>query len=69
MSGKRPPPGGIFGALLLWPGDWTGLYVVPPGLLLCFITAGMNAWVLLIEIDRQTRAVQSFQAARGTGSN
>jgi hypothetical protein len=57
-SGKRPPPGGLFAALLLWRGDWTRLYVVPPGLLLCFITAGMNASVLLIEINRKTRAVR-----------
>jgi modulator of FtsH protease len=37
---------------LLWRNDWSGLYVLPAGLLLAFITSGMNAWVLLIEINR-----------------
>ncbi len=37
---------------LLWRGDWGGLYLLPAGLLLAFITSGMNAWVLLIEINR-----------------
>jgi hypothetical protein len=37
---------------LLWRNDWGGLYVLPAGLLLAFITSGMNAWVLLIEINR-----------------
>jgi hypothetical protein len=40
------------GAVLLWRGDWDGLYLLPAGLLLAFITAGINAWVLLIEINR-----------------
>ncbi len=39
-------------ATLLWRGDWNGLYVLPAGMLLSFITSGMNAWVLLIEINR-----------------
>jgi modulator of FtsH protease len=39
-------------ATLLWRGDWIGLYVLPAGMLLSFITSGMNAWVLLIEINR-----------------
>ena len=37
---------------LLWRGDWDGLYLLPPGLLLAFIMSGINAWVLLIEINR-----------------
>ena len=38
--------------VLVWRGDWIGLYLFPAGFLLCFLTAGMNAWVLLIEINR-----------------
>jgi modulator of FtsH protease len=40
------------GAILLVRGDWYGLYVLPLGVLFCFVTAGVNAWVLLIEINR-----------------
>jgi hypothetical protein len=39
-------------ALLLERNDWLGLFVLPAGILLAFITAGLNAWVLLIEINR-----------------
>jgi modulator of FtsH protease len=42
----------VAAATLLWRGDWIGLYVLPAGMLLSFITSGMNAWVLLIEINR-----------------
>jgi hypothetical protein len=42
----------ISAAVLLWRGSWTGLYGCPAGILLWFIAAGMNAWVLLIEINR-----------------
>lgn len=31
--------------------EWT-LYILPPGILLTFVAAGANAWVLLIEINR-----------------
>ncbi|HUK58615.1 MAG TPA: hypothetical protein VLV50_05230 [Stellaceae bacterium] len=33
-------------------GHWGALYVVPPALMLCFIAAVWNAWVLLVEIMR-----------------
>jgi modulator of FtsH protease len=40
------------GLALLWRGDQVGLYFLPPGMLLSFVAAGANAWVLLIEINR-----------------
>jgi hypothetical protein len=33
-------------------GHWGALYLVPPALMLCFIAAVWNAWVLLVEIMR-----------------
>ncbi len=42
----------LAGLLLLWKGDATGLYLLAPGILLSFLAAGANAWVLLIEINR-----------------
>jgi cation transport ATPase len=40
------------GLVLLWRGDGAGIYLLPPGILLTFLAAGANAWVLLIEINR-----------------
>jgi modulator of FtsH protease len=40
------------GLLVLWRGDGVGLYMVGVGILLTFLAAGANAWVLLIEINR-----------------
>jgi hypothetical protein len=42
----------LAGLLLVWRGDTNGLYLLAPGILLCFFAAGANAWVLLIEIRR-----------------
>jgi len=42
----------LSGAILLWRGDDVGLYLLPLGILLSFVGAGSNAWVLLIEINR-----------------
>jgi cation transport ATPase len=42
----------LAGAIFLWRGDGTGIYLLPPGILLSFFAAGANAWVLLIEINR-----------------
>ena len=42
----------LAGVGLLWRGDGAGLYLLPPGILLSFVAAGANAWVLLIEINR-----------------
>jgi hypothetical protein len=42
----------IAGAVLLWRGDGVGFYVLALGVLLSFISVGLNAWVLLIEINR-----------------
>jgi modulator of FtsH protease len=43
----------VLGALLLiLRADWVGAYALAPGALLSFTVAGMNAWVLLIEINR-----------------
>ncbi len=42
----------LAGLVLLWRGDATGIYLLPPGILLSFVAAGANAWVLLIEINR-----------------
>jgi hypothetical protein len=39
-------------AALLWRGDAAGLYVLASGILLSFVATGINAWVLLIEINR-----------------
>jgi modulator of FtsH protease len=43
---------GLGALLLILRADWLGLYVMVPGTLLCFICGGINAWVLLIEINR-----------------
>jgi modulator of FtsH protease len=40
------------GLLLAWRSDMAGPYAVAAGILLIFIGAGANAWVLLIEINR-----------------
>jgi len=40
------------GLILARRADAAGLYVMVPGILLTFIGAGANAWVLLIEINR-----------------
>jgi len=40
------------GLVLLWRNDQAGLYILPPGVLLTFVAVGINAWVLLIEINR-----------------
>jgi hypothetical protein len=40
------------GFVVLWRGDGAGFYLVAVGILLTFIAAGANAWVLLIEINR-----------------
>jgi cation transport ATPase len=42
----------LAGLVLLWRGDGAGIYLLPPGILLSFLAAGANAWVLLIEINR-----------------
>jgi hypothetical protein len=42
----------LAGLLLLWRGNTSGLYLLIPGILLCFFAALANAWVLLIEIRR-----------------
>ena len=42
----------IGGAVLVWADNGIGLYFFPPGILLSFIAAAANAWVLLIEINR-----------------
>jgi hypothetical protein len=43
---------GLGGAVILWRGDWAGVYVLPLGIFLNFFAVGANAWVLLIEINR-----------------
>jgi modulator of FtsH protease len=40
------------GAMVLWRGDLQGLYLLPIGILMTFAFVGINAWVLLIEINR-----------------
>ena len=40
------------GVTLAWRNDWVGIYLLAADILLSFITAGVNAWVLLIEINR-----------------
>lgn len=42
----------LAGLVLLWRGDGAGLYLLPLGILLAFVAAGVNAWVLLVEINR-----------------
>jgi len=42
----------VAGGVSLWRGDLGGLYIMPVGILLTFFAVGMNAWVLLIEINR-----------------
>jgi hypothetical protein len=40
------------GAAVLWRGDFQGLYLLPIGIFMTFAAVGVNAWVLLIEINR-----------------
>jgi modulator of FtsH protease len=40
------------GAAILARADLAGLYVLAPGILITFVAVGINAWVLLIEINR-----------------
>jgi hypothetical protein len=42
----------LAGLALVWRNDTAGLYLLPVSVLLCFLGAGANAWVLLIEIKR-----------------
>jgi hypothetical protein len=42
----------LAGAVLLCRGDSVGMYLLPAWILLSFLAAGFNAWVLLIEINR-----------------
>jgi len=42
----------LAGFAILCRGDEAGFYVLAVGILLTFIAAGANAWVLLIEINR-----------------
>ena len=42
----------LAGLVMLWRGDGAGLYLLPIGILLAFVAAGINAWVLLVEINR-----------------
>jgi hypothetical protein len=42
----------LAGLVILLRGDGTGLYILPPGILLSITAAGSNAWVLMIEINR-----------------
>jgi hypothetical protein len=42
----------LAGVVILCRGDGAGFYVLAVGILLTFIAAGANAWVLLIEINR-----------------
>jgi modulator of FtsH protease len=42
----------LAGGVLACRGDVIGLYFLPPGILLTFVASGVNAWVLLIEINR-----------------
>lgn len=40
------------GLALVWRDDTAGAYGLAAGILMSFMTAGVNAWVLLIEINR-----------------
>jgi cation transport ATPase len=40
------------GLIMVWSGEDWALYLLGSGMLLSFIAAGANAWVLLIEINR-----------------
>jgi len=42
----------LAGLVLVWRGDGAAIYCLPPGILLTFIAVAINAWVLLIEINR-----------------
>jgi len=42
----------LAGLVILWRGDGAGLYLLPAGILLSFLVAMANTWVLLIEINR-----------------
>jgi hypothetical protein len=42
----------LAGGVLLYRTDGVGMYFLPAGILLSFLAAGFNSWVLLIEINR-----------------
>lgn len=42
----------VIAGLLLLLGNAVGLYWGVPGLLLCFVCAALDAWVLLVEVNR-----------------
>jgi modulator of FtsH protease len=42
----------VAGATMVVRGDTVGLYVLAPGILLTFVVVAVNAWVLLVEINR-----------------
>jgi predicted MFS family arabinose efflux permease len=42
----------LIGGVLLCRGDGVGMHLLPAGILLSFLAAGFNSWVLLIEINR-----------------
>ena len=42
----------LAGGVVLCRGDGVGMYLLPAGILLSFLAAGFNSWVLLIEINR-----------------
>ncbi|MEJ0022338.1 MAG: hypothetical protein WDN76_02040 [Alphaproteobacteria bacterium] len=42
----------VAAVLVMVRADWIGFYVLAPATLLSFFIAGLNAWVLLIEINR-----------------
>ena len=42
----------LAGGVMLERGDEMGLYLLPAGILVSFFAAGINAWVLLVEINR-----------------
>jgi hypothetical protein len=42
----------VAGLALFLRSDWTCLYLLVPSILLIFIAVGVNAWVLLVEINR-----------------
>jgi hypothetical protein len=42
----------VFGGLWLFAGNPKGLYVVAAGMIFSFIKAVLDAWVLLVEINR-----------------
>ena len=54
------------GLTLAWRNDWVGLYLLAAGVLLLFVTAGVNARVPLIEINRQPMTPASCRARRAS---